>query len=650
MNIFTKLPSSSSALAASSSSAAIMNYFHAVKEAMPGHWYPLPKYNSATVLCDQHANYNSYRIEPTSAVVYQRKLSNQLRKCRTPEAHNVPTSPAHAPFGYSGNLSVASDASDGSAITSSTTRTEEYYDLIDILSTLYPANYAEKLDEILPSEAHVSASLPPFEELLEEFKQAVNGTYEKSSKVMNKLYRRLLHDTSVVITPEQVTGILASIIVDVDKRYMNNSIGITIEECLKWGAILPNTRINKLNQSCDSVKDLYDLFFRNLNIPIETVPDTATDAAQPEDIQPAVVTTAPPETEYPHAVPQKLVKAFMNRYKIKHKLPRTVPIYVSDLEYMIDETVSRFGIPIKYVDLTTALVKQEYCEEAYDHYIAQHETSEDEAVKENVKQILKEAKKHFNNEYYDSRGDRDYKIKEMFAILYTRNLEATAKSINNAVILIFNRDLGFALCHDDWEPVPPPTLFKVEDFRIDWHCLNNKDERPPKELTWVSVDDASYHPYSVLKPALKDTLVGGNCIIQMQTEPTYVSLQLTFALSVAYSSVYIVKPLTCNPSAFAYYLVCVNKCPESTPPRLSTVGNLDVPLAYKNKYDEYQLIMAKSQINYMNSIITAVDADAVAASKQSKNSHTALKAIRAANMQKLMQWCGNHNVPCNTFV
>lgn len=145
----------------------------------------------------------------------------------------------------------------------------------------------------------------------------------------------------------------------------------------------------------------------------------------------------------------------------------------------------------------------------------------------------------------------------------------------------------------------------------------------------------------------------GHFILKIFDIFTKTTCDILYLLSTLYKQVFIIKPNTSRLANSEKYIVCKffkgNCCPlienimSEYPklkeyPHLSSVLNKDLDYYYINKIEEYNAIFGQQQIENIYSTISLFTC---------KNKNEKIETLKKNFIQKCVQWCEKHNIPCN---
>jgi hypothetical protein len=137
-------------------------------------------------------------------------------------------------------------------------------------------------------------------------------------------------------------------------------------------------------------------------------------------------------------------------------------------------------------------------------------------------------------------------------------------------------------------------------------------------------------------------------------------VDLLYLLSSLFEKVYIIKPTTSNVTTFEKYLVC-KKFMNDDDVRIKqnqmnylklfvllrgmknkqiiSIVEIEIPHIFKTKLNEINTIMGQQQLEALDTIIYIFN---------NKNQEK-METIKKINIQKSVNWCEKHKIPCNSF-
>jgi len=147
----------------------------------------------------------------------------------------------------------------------------------------------------------------------------------------------------------------------------------------------------------------------------------------------------------------------------------------------------------------------------------------------------------------------------------------------------------------------------------------------------------------------------GTFILKMYDTFTRFSLDLLYLLSNLYEQVYFIKPNTSRIANSEKYIVCkgfrnINtfdivikfyKILLTNDSIIGTLFNFDLPYFFTNKVEEYNSILGQQQIDSIVSTIYLID---------NVNKYDKIEHMKKKNIQKCINWCQMHNIPCNIIL
>uniref|UniRef100_A0A6C0DDS2 Ribosomal RNA methyltransferase FtsJ domain-containing protein n=1 Tax=viral metagenome TaxID=1070528 RepID=A0A6C0DDS2_9ZZZZ len=150
---------------------------------------------------------------------------------------------------------------------------------------------------------------------------------------------------------------------------------------------------------------------------------------------------------------------------------------------------------------------------------------------------------------------------------------------------------------------------------------------------------------------------GGSFILKIFDSFMQHTIDLLYILSSFYEKVYIIKPNTSRYANSERYIVCkdfiFSSCEKFYPfiykafEKMLLVNEyiyrfLNIPISYFfiSKLEEYNAIIGQQQIEIIHYTISLIE---------NKHKQEKIDNLIRVNIQKCVQWCVKHNIPCNTI-
>ena len=145
----------------------------------------------------------------------------------------------------------------------------------------------------------------------------------------------------------------------------------------------------------------------------------------------------------------------------------------------------------------------------------------------------------------------------------------------------------------------------------------------------------------------------GHFILKIFDIFTKTTCDILYLLSTLYKQVFIIKPNTSRLANSEKYIVCkffkgncshlieniMGEYPKLKEyPHISSILNKELDYYYLNKIEEYNAIFGQQQIENINSTISLFTC---------KNKNEKIETLKKNFIQKCVQWCEKHNIPCN---
>ena len=145
---------------------------------------------------------------------------------------------------------------------------------------------------------------------------------------------------------------------------------------------------------------------------------------------------------------------------------------------------------------------------------------------------------------------------------------------------------------------------------------------------------------------------GGSCILKFFDTFTKISVDMIHILSLLYKEVFFVKPNTSRYANSEKYIICKNYRLNDSKNlvnafadimdnfdniELTSILNLDYPLFYLNKIEEFNAIFGQQQIETIAQTLNLI------------NNKKNMENMKKNHIQKSIIWCQKHNIPFNNF-
>jgi cap2 methyltransferase len=161
---------------------------------------------------------------------------------------------------------------------------------------------------------------------------------------------------------------------------------------------------------------------------------------------------------------------------------------------------------------------------------------------------------------------------------------------------------------------------------------------------------------------------GGGFVLKVFDTFTKYTVDLLALLSCSYEEVYVTKPNTSRYGNSEKYIVCKNFLLESKqlyPPLRKLLAEIlsgenvliggifpssTVPCIFINRIEEINTIIGQQQIENIHSTIQLIHSDNEYEDKYNKHPEKrgVVQAIIKRNVQKCIQWCVTHKIPCSS--
>jgi len=188
---------------------------------------------------------------------------------------------------------------------------------------------------------------------------------------------------------------------------------------------------------------------------------------------------------------------------------------------------------------------------------------------------------------------------------------------------------------------------------------NNKYDLLYYETTDDNINIYVISLIEIIMIILKNQDINGVSIIKISHIFYKPIVELIYLLSSLYEKVYIIKPNTSNITSFDKYIVCKKFISEDLRIKQNKINyyklfvllkkldnkeivsiiDYDVPYYFKSKLNEINIIIGQQQLEALNQIIYIL--------KEKKREK--IETIKKINIQKSVNWCEKHKIPCNKF-
>ena len=202
----------------------------------------------------------------------------------------------------------------------------------------------------------------------------------------------------------------------------------------------------------------------------------------------------------------------------------------------------------------------------------------------------------------------------------------------------------------------------AEDFQ---QFIDFKHDAPSPKITCYEINVGSSHrdyinncvkalDYIATKVAPGDAIVINLDHLFLKTVVDFV-----YILTSLFTKVAIVKPSISNPTSFEKFLVCQDFQPKNREKLIEEINTLkhliesnfdhlfpsslvqtSLPAYFLNKMEDIIVIFGQQQLETLNQVITIASSK----SKQDK-----IESLQKQSVQKSVQWCEKHDVPCHKF-
>jgi hypothetical protein len=184
------------------------------------------------------------------------------------------------------------------------------------------------------------------------------------------------------------------------------------------------------------------------------------------------------------------------------------------------------------------------------------------------------------------------------------------------------------------------------------------------DLLYYETTDDNLNMYiisfiEIVMVILKNQDINGVSIIKISHIFYKPIVELIYLLNSLYEKVYIIKPNTSNITTFDKYIVCKKFKSDDLRIKQNKINyyklfvllkklenkdiisiiDYDVPYYFKTKLNEINIIIGQQQLESLNQIISIL--------KDKK--HDKIETIKKINIQKSVNWCEKHKIPCNKF-
>lgn len=195
-----------------------------------------------------------------------------------------------------------------------------------------------------------------------------------------------------------------------------------------------------------------------------------------------------------------------------------------------------------------------------------------------------------------------------------------------------------------------PTNKKVDVF---FYEMNNENTK--------NINKYTIYLLKAVLLILKRQGVNGTSIIKIDSVFHKSIIDILFILNTLFEKTYIIKPSTSNITSFEKYIVCkcfiLNEKKQNTYEKIiCTISNFiknysdelniisilneDLPYYFINKIDDMNNIIGQLQLETFDQAVNIF---------KNKNRDEKIESIRKSNIQKSVNWCEKHKIPCNKF-
>lgn len=150
---------------------------------------------------------------------------------------------------------------------------------------------------------------------------------------------------------------------------------------------------------------------------------------------------------------------------------------------------------------------------------------------------------------------------------------------------------------------------------------------------------------------------GGNCIIKIYDIYSKNSIKLIYILTLFFSDIYILKPLTSRPANSEKYLLCNNYNDDNKllkyvnilkdiiinkDIKLLNTNNISIPYNFLDMIYKYNIWYTNRQIEYINKTIDLIEKTNTEENKE--NNKVYLNNLYNLNKKKCIEWCQHYNM------
>jgi hypothetical protein len=152
----------------------------------------------------------------------------------------------------------------------------------------------------------------------------------------------------------------------------------------------------------------------------------------------------------------------------------------------------------------------------------------------------------------------------------------------------------------------------------------------------------------------------GSCVIKIDSIFHKIEVDILYILSSLYDKVYILKPNTSNITTFEKYIICKNFQVNDSKinsfrynyyklviflkklegKNIISILDLNIPYYFITKINDMNIIIGQQQLESLDLIINIL---------KNKNKEDKIEIIKRNNIQKSVNWCEKHKIPCNKF-
>jgi hypothetical protein len=188
---------------------------------------------------------------------------------------------------------------------------------------------------------------------------------------------------------------------------------------------------------------------------------------------------------------------------------------------------------------------------------------------------------------------------------------------------------------------------------------NNKYDLLYYETTGDTLNSYIISFIEIIMIILKNQDINGFSIIKISHIFFKPIVDLIYLLTSLYEKVYIIKPNTSNVTTFDKYIVCKKFISDDTRIKQNKINyfkllvllkkldnkhivsiiDYEIPYIFKTKLNEINIIIGQQQLEALDQIICIL--------KNKK--FDKIETIKKMNIQKSVNWCEKHKIPCNKF-